>query len=177
MNPKPLASLNHFTVPVMRAICALLLACTVPAAGGFACAAVERRDSHNSCVRAFPETRRGPQAEAQVLEQSLVQHTAPCHGPFARPKVHHSAELSQWTSPNHGRCARRCRSSNAVVRLTRAVQVSRPMRPLLLITVLLGAACKPHHPGTAPPVRVVRDSARLRSRATPRWRTARLGWS
>src|ERR1044072_7423655 len=100
MNPKPLASLNHFTVPVMRAICALLLACTVPAAGGFACAAVERRDSHNSCVRAFPETRRGPQAEAQVLEQSLVQHTAPCHGPFARPKVHHSAELSQWSSPN-----------------------------------------------------------------------------
>src|SRR6267154_279764 len=26
MNPKPLASLNHFTVPVMRAICSLLLA-------------------------------------------------------------------------------------------------------------------------------------------------------
>jgi hypothetical protein len=26
MNPKPLASLNHFTVPVIRAICSLLLA-------------------------------------------------------------------------------------------------------------------------------------------------------
>src|SRR5262245_16139553 len=38
MKPKPLASLNHFTVPVIRAICSLLLACTVPAASSFALA-------------------------------------------------------------------------------------------------------------------------------------------
>src|SRR3989442_13332904 len=36
MNPKPLASLNHFTVPVIRAICSLLLACTFPTASSFA---------------------------------------------------------------------------------------------------------------------------------------------
>src|SRR5713226_1542083 len=36
MNPKPLASLNHFTVPVIRSICSLLLACTFPTASSFA---------------------------------------------------------------------------------------------------------------------------------------------
>src|SRR5882762_11161356 len=36
MKPNPFASLNHFTVPVIRAICALLLACTVPAASRLA---------------------------------------------------------------------------------------------------------------------------------------------
>ena len=38
------------------------------------------------------------------------------------------------------------------------------MRPLLLLAVLLGAACRPHHAGTAPAVRAPRDSARV----TPR---------
>lgn len=42
------------------------------------------------------------------------------------------------------------------------------MRPLLLIGVLLGVACKPHHPGTVPPVRVPRDSTRLRAPTSAR---------
>ncbi len=35
------------------------------------------------------------------------------------------------------------------------------MRPLLLLVVLFGAACRPHHAGTAPPLRAPRDSVRL----------------
>ena len=40
------------------------------------------------------------------------------------------------------------------------------MRPLLLIiAVLLGAACRPHHPASAPPVRASRDTARVTQRS------------
>jgi uncharacterized coiled-coil protein SlyX len=35
------------------------------------------------------------------------------------------------------------------------------MRPLLLLAALLGAACRPHHPANAPPVRAPRDTARV----------------
>ena len=38
------------------------------------------------------------------------------------------------------------------------------MRSLLLLAVLLGAACRPHHAGTAPAVRAPRDSARVMPR-------------
>jgi len=48
------------------------------------------------------------------------------------------------------------------------MQLSRPMRSLLLIAALLGVACKPHHPGAVPPVRVTRDTTRLRSPAPAR---------
>ena len=36
------------------------------------------------------------------------------------------------------------------------------MRPLLLLVVLLGAACSSHRPGNPPPVRTPRDSVRVR---------------
>src|SRR2546423_658049 len=40
------------------------------------------------------------------------------------------------------------------------------MRPLLLMTVvLLGAACRPHHPATVPPARAPRDTARVTQRS------------
>src|SRR5213592_1166820 len=66
MNPKPLASLNHFTVPVMRAICPLLLAMRLNGGTG----ARPRNDTRTA----------GEQP--QVLDQSAgVQHTAPCRGP------------------------------------------------------------------------------------------------
>lgn len=42
------------------------------------------------------------------------------------------------------------------------------MRRLLLISALFGVACKPHHPGAVPPVRVARDSTRLRAAAPAR---------
>jgi uncharacterized coiled-coil protein SlyX len=38
------------------------------------------------------------------------------------------------------------------------------MRPLVLLIALLGAACRPHHPATAPPVRAPRDTARVTQR-------------
>ena len=38
------------------------------------------------------------------------------------------------------------------------------MRPILLLAALLGAACRPHHPGNAPPVRTPRDSMRVAPR-------------
>jgi uncharacterized coiled-coil protein SlyX len=39
------------------------------------------------------------------------------------------------------------------------------MRPRFLLAVLLGAACRPHHPVNAPPVRAPRDTARVTQRA------------
>jgi len=39
------------------------------------------------------------------------------------------------------------------------------MRPLLLLAALLGAACRPHHPANAPPVRAPRDTARVTQRS------------
>src|SRR3989442_13615822 len=44
------------------------------------------------------------------------------------------------------------------------MQLSRPMRPLVLLAALLGAACRPHHPGESAPVRVPRDTARVTQR-------------
>src|SRR4051812_47301628 len=44
------------------------------------------------------------------------------------------------------------------------MQLSRPMRPFLLVAALCAVACRPHHPGTTPPVRVTRDSARVTQR-------------
>lgn len=38
------------------------------------------------------------------------------------------------------------------------------MRPLVLLIALLGAACRPHRPATAPPVRAPRDTARVTQR-------------
>ncbi|HEY3221989.1 MAG TPA: SH3 domain-containing protein [Gemmatimonadales bacterium] len=35
------------------------------------------------------------------------------------------------------------------------------MRPLFVLAVLLGAACRPHHPANSPPVRAPRDTARV----------------
>jgi len=40
------------------------------------------------------------------------------------------------------------------------------MRPLLLLAVLLGVACRPHHAANAPPVRSPRDTARVTQRPT-----------
>src|SRR6266705_75984 len=42
------------------------------------------------------------------------------------------------------------------------MQLSRPMRPLLPLAALLGAACWPHHQGNVPPV--PRDTARVTQR-------------
>src|SRR5213594_2334332 len=39
------------------------------------------------------------------------------------------------------------------------------MRPRFLLAALLGAACRPHHPANAPPVRAPRDTARVTQRA------------
>src|SRR6266576_1318453 len=39
------------------------------------------------------------------------------------------------------------------------------MRPLVLLAALLGAACRPHHPANAPPVRAPRDTARVTQRS------------
>src|SRR2546427_5090753 len=39
------------------------------------------------------------------------------------------------------------------------------MRPHFLLAALLGAACRPHHPANAPPMRVPRDTARVTQRA------------
>src|SRR2546423_12103859 len=50
------------------------------------------------------------------------------------------------------------------------------MRPLLLITaVLLGAACRPHHPATVPPARAPRDTARVTQRSPAGARDPALG--
>lgn len=38
------------------------------------------------------------------------------------------------------------------------------MRPLFLLAALIGGACRPHHPATAPPVRAPRDTARVTQR-------------
>src|SRR2546427_1816429 len=39
------------------------------------------------------------------------------------------------------------------------------MRPHFLLAALLGAACRPHHPANAPPMRVPRDTARVTQRS------------
>jgi uncharacterized coiled-coil protein SlyX len=39
------------------------------------------------------------------------------------------------------------------------------MRAIFFLAALLGAACRPHHPATAPPVRAARDTARVTQRA------------
>src|SRR3989454_903358 len=39
------------------------------------------------------------------------------------------------------------------------------MRPHFLLAALLGAACRPHHPASAPPMRVPRDTARVTQRS------------
>lgn len=47
----------------------------------------------------------------------------------------------------------------------RTVQLSRLMRPLVLVAALLGAACRPSRPANPPPVRTSRDTARVTVRA------------
>src|SRR2546422_10400445 len=39
------------------------------------------------------------------------------------------------------------------------------MRPHFLLAALLGAACRPHHPANAPPMRAPRDTARVTQRS------------
>src|SRR6266702_2768229 len=121
MKPKPLASLNHFTVPA-----ASCLALAAPLNGGtlvkafllhileeprlgdraveflqddFQPIGLVQRDFHRSFrdERLDPETTRGP-ATAKVLGQSTgVQHTAPCRGP----------SLARRITSGHGEVKRR----------------------------------------------------------------------
>ena len=56
-------------------------------------------------------------------------------------------------------------AGHAVVRTRARLQLSRPMRPFLLVAALLGAACKHPRSANPPPVRAPRDTARVSVRA------------
>src|SRR5216117_4050025 len=102
-----------------------------------------------------PETTRGPQATAQVLDRS----TGPAHGTMPWP----------LRSPE-GLLTGTAKSSVAVERTRVRMQLSRPMRPFFILLGLgaAAAACRPPHPANLPPpVRTTRDTARVTRQPVP----------